>query len=209
MTHIRAVVFSCAALALAGCQGGTTNLPTLAGPPQTATQTQTISPAGGDISVALGTQVIAIHVPPGATAGPATFTLTIYAAAANPKAVSSTQRATKALPTDAAGLLQFQLDDGGVPLLKPLTASLVTPALSAGVFRLAGFGTLNFTDVDTVTYGSGAANSDGNTAFARMSLANHTFYEFYTTAKAAAAPTPVIASVTILPGSEMTVHTTH
>ena len=191
---------TCIALALTGCQGGGANPPPFnsgSPAPVQATQSQTVTPSGGSVSTTLGTQTVKVIVPPGALSGPATVTVTVYANSAAPKALQSGARKVRTIGSGAALITEFSVAVSGATLLKPLQASLTTPAATAGsIFRLAGFGT-SFDDVDTVTYAGGQATSDLNIAYPRMSLATPpggTIYAFYTepAASASAAPTPVI-----------------
>jgi hypothetical protein len=186
------------ALALAGCQGGGANPPpfnTGNPPPTSATNSGTVSPSGGSVSTTLGTQTVKVIVPSGALSGPATVTVTVYSSGGAPKPLQSAARKVQTLGGSPVLIVEFSVAVSGATLLKPLQASLTTPAATSGsVFRLAGYGTA-FDDVDTVTYAAGAATSDLNIAYPRMSLATPpggTLYAFYTTSSPTPVPTPVI-----------------
>jgi hypothetical protein len=190
-------MLSIATLALAGCGGsggGVTPPPA----PTQATQSQSIGAAGGSVSTTLGTQTVNVKVPAGAVGTTATFTLTVYSNAAAPKPLSRARqtqsvRATRAVSSDAVLIVSFTLTDGGVPLLKPLQASVTTAAAASGsVFRLAGYGTNGFGDVDTATWTNGVATEDDNPKYAGATLAADTLYAFYTTAEPLAPPTFVV-----------------
>ncbi len=192
-------ILSITALALAGCQGGGSSFtPNSTGTalPTQITQSQSITPAGGSVSATLGVQTVTVKVPAGAVASTATFSLTVYANSAIPKTLAANakqtlaKRATRSVSSDAILISSFSLSDGGVPLLKPLQASLTTAnAASGSVFRLAGYGTNAFGDVDTVTWSSNLATEDDNVKYAGITLAANTLYAFYVTALPQAAPT--------------------
>jgi hypothetical protein len=190
-------MLSITTLALAGCGGGSGGGVTPPAPTQ-ATQSQSIGAAGGSVSTTLGTATVNIKVPAGAVGTTATFTLTVYSNVAAPKPLSRARqtqsvRATRAVSSDAVLIVSFTLTDGGVPLLKPLQASVTTAAAASGsVFRLAGYGTNGFGDVDTATWTNNVATEDDNPKYAGVTLAADTLYAFYTTAAPLAPPTFVV-----------------
>jgi hypothetical protein len=198
LRYRRAAILSIATLALAGCGGGSGGGVGPPAAPTQASQSQSIGAAGGSVSTTLGTQTVNVKVPAGAVATTATFTLTVYSSAAAPKPLSRARqtqsvRATRAVSSDAVLIVSFTLTDGGVPLLKPLQASVTTAAAASGsVFRLAGYGTNGFGDVDTATWTNGVATEDDNPKYAGATLAADTLYAFYTTAAPLAPPTFVV-----------------
>ncbi|MBV8078763.1 MAG: hypothetical protein JO186_00125 [Actinobacteria bacterium] len=147
-------------------------------------------------------------VPAGATAAATRFTLTIYANSVA-KTLQSAHRGTRSIPSGAVGVVQFTLDDGGIPLLKPVQFAIATPnAPSGSIFRLAGLGTYpdpanpgnsitSFNDVDTVTWSNGTATEDENVAYPRTSLASNTYYDLYTVPQANAASGPGTVALTV------------
>ncbi|MBV8748355.1 MAG: hypothetical protein JO103_01440, partial [Candidatus Eremiobacteraeota bacterium] len=198
-------------LALAGCQGGGSNPPPLNTgnpPPPSATQSQLVTPAGGSFSTTLGQQTVTLKVPAGAVATAATFKLTVYSGGAG-KTFQSGRRTTKSVPTGAVSIVQCSVDDGGVPLLKPLQLSATTVNANSGsIFRLAGLGTYadpanpgstltSFNDVDTVTWSNGVATEDENLAYPRASLASNTYYDFYVVPQASANTGPGTITLTV------------
>jgi hypothetical protein len=190
---------SCLALALAGCQGGGTNLPpTTTGvqPPPSVTQSGSVTPAGGSVSTTLGTQTVVITAPAGALSGNGTLSVTVYSNTAAPRTLHAVGRKVQTIAPDSILAVEFTVSLTGATLLKPLQASLTTPPAATGsIFRLAGFGS-SFDDVDTVTFAAGKATTDQNILFSRMSLATPpgTTYAFYVepSSEATAAATPVI-----------------
>jgi hypothetical protein len=162
-------------------------------------QSASIAPAGGSVSVTLGTQTVTVIVPSGALSALGNVTVILYAPGADPSALQSNARKTKTVGTNAVLLSEFRVALANATLLKPLQASFTTPAASSGsIFRLAGFGATKVDDVDTVTWAAGTATSDLNVAYPRMSLAAGTLYAFYVEpqTEASAAPTPVITVAT-------------
>ena len=197
MAYRRAAVLSCLALALAGCQGGGANPPppnTGVAPPQSVTSSGSVTPSGGSVTTTLGTQTVVITAPPGALSGTGTLSVTVFANGAAPKTLHSAGRKVRTIGPDGLLIVEFSVTLTGATLVKPLQASLTTPAAATGsIFRLAGFGTA-FDDVDTVTFAAGKATTDQNTLYSRMSLANGTTYAFYVepSSQATGAATPVI-----------------
>jgi hypothetical protein len=165
---------------------------------QTFTQSSaSIGPAGGSVTATFGTQTVTANVPAGALSGPGTVTLTVFANGSAPQALSS-KRQTKTIGAGAALMVEFSITVTGATLLKPLSASASATAPAAGsVVRLAGFGT-TVDDVDTATFASGTVTTDPNLAYSRMSLANDTFYAFYSepSSAASAPPTPLVSVAT-------------
>jgi hypothetical protein len=187
-----------AGLLLAGCGGGGGG--SNPAPPANPTFTQSsasIGAAGGAVTATFGTQSVTANVPAGALSGPGTVTMTVFANSAAPQALSS-KRQTKTIGAGAALIVEFSVTVTGATLLEPLSASASAATPAAGtVVRLAGFGT-TVDDVDTVTVASGTATTDPNLAYSRMSLANNTFYAFYSepSTVASAPPTPVVTVAT-------------
>jgi len=92
-------------------------------------------------------------------------------------------------------------------LLKPLKLALANPGPAAGsVYRLAGFGTNGFMDVDTVTWAAGGSNvgvatEDNNNAYANASSAIKALYGFYIVPLANAAPAPTLIAAATGPAT--------
>ncbi|MEA2687577.1 MAG: hypothetical protein QOD51_184 [Candidatus Eremiobacteraeota bacterium] len=207
MGYRRGAILSIIAWALAGCQGGGANPPPFNSgnpAPTSATQSQTVSPSGGSVTTTLGTETVKVIVPSGALSGPATVTLTVYAAGSSPKTLQSSGRKVQTIGSGAALVAAFSVAISGATLLKPLQASVTTVAAPSGsIFRLAGYGTA-FDDIDTATWSGGVATSDLNIAYPRMSLATApagTLYAFYTepSGSASAVPTPVLTAASVTP----------
>jgi hypothetical protein len=207
LSYRRAAACCSLAFALTGCGGGgggggggTTPPTPIVTPPPPVTQTQTVSPAGGSVSVTLSPQTITVVVPSGALSTTGTVSVTLYPASAVPKTIRSTARRARSVGADAVLAAEFSVTISGATLVKPLQASLVTTAAPAGsIFRLAGFGT-KFDDVDTVTYSGTTATSDLNVAWPRMSLASNTLYAFYTEPQAeGGTPAPSVSVSSLAP----------
>ena len=200
MAYRRAAILSLLALGLAGCQGGGANPPqtnTGVAPPSSATASGAVSPAGGSVSTTLGTQTVVVTAPAGAVSGAGTLTVTVFGNNAAPKALRSAGRKVQSIGADGVLVTEFTVALSGATLVKPLAASLTSPAAASGsIFRLAGFGS-SFDDVDTVSYAGGKASTDQNILYSRMSLATPpggTTYAFYVepSSEASSAPTPII-----------------
>lgn len=188
---------------VAGCGGGGSAPPPFntGNPlPTSVTQTQSIGPAGGSVTATLGQNAVTVNVPAGALAATTAVSLTVYTSGASPRALHGNTRSTRSIGADGVLLVPFSVaTNPATTLIKPLQASLVTPAAAAGsVFRLAGFGSPGADDVDTVSWANGTATSDLNKLFPRMSLAAAppgTLYAFYVepAAEATGPATPVVA----------------
>lgn len=198
MAQGRALIAISLIALVTGCGGGGGGGGTVPpGPPPTeSTSSNTISPSGGAVSTSIGGTTAVVTVPSGAIASSTTVSLTAYLPSDFPRVLQSLGRKPQSLPAGATPLLEVLVDDGGVPLTKPLQLGMTPVAVPAGdVVRVAGFGTAGFTDIDTVTVKGTTATEDEAKAYPGASLASKTIYAFYLipASSAAAAPTPSVA----------------
>jgi hypothetical protein len=151
---------------------------------------------------------VTVTVPAGALSATTSMTVSVYLAGSLPKPLQSKQRGVRSLPSGITPIIEVAIDTSPpATLLKPLKLSLANPGPPAGsVYRLAGYGTNGFMDVDTVAWAAGGLNvgvatEDNNNAYANASLAIQALYGFYTVPLANAAPAPTLIAAATGPAT--------